>query len=141
MIEQLSMFEISPFRKDQIRLQVRRAIKSEPTIINIKRDIISRDKYKGKKRTQVDVITEEVFINYRVTSRRDLNQNIPDGNVVELKTLDLYAVYTPQYELRFGDYFILDGMKHIIKFPKNHNDIYWHAQVTVEVNRAEIEGE
>lgn len=141
MYEQFDMFEISPFRKDQIRKQIRRAIKSEPTIVSIKRDVIGRDRYKGKERTTIDVITEEVFIDYRVTYRRDYNQSIPDGNVVELKTLDMYAVYTPDYGLQFGDYFILDGMKHIVKFPKNHNDIYWHAQVTVEVNRAELEGE
>lgn len=135
------VFEISPFRKEQIRLQIVRAIKKEPTTINLKRDKVTIDKYKSKKRVAEDITTIEVFLDYKKAYRKDLNESVPDGNVVEVKTIDLIAVYEPSYELKFGDYFIIDGMKHVIKYAKNHNDIYWQGQVTVEVNPAKIEGE
>jgi len=137
----IEKFELSPFRKEQIRLQVARAIQKDPTNILIKRDIITEGEYKSKKREPTDVIEMDVFLDYRKTYRKDNHVGIPDGNVTTLATIDLYSVYSDDYTLKFGDYFYLDGMKHIIRFPKEHNEIYWHAKVIVEVPMDKIGAE
>lgn len=134
----MKVFKMSEFRKNQVRLQIERAIQKAPSTIDLKRDIITLDEFKGKHRDTTDVITEDVFIDFTKSYIFKDNLDSPSGNIHTLKKITLYAVYSEDYEFKFNDYFYLDGVKYKVIFPKNNYDLFWICDLEAKLDEKDL---
>lgn len=133
------MFRMSEFRKQQVRLQIQRAIQKAPTKIKLQRDLVTLDKYKGKHRTTITVVEKEIFIDYKNSYILTTNRDMPDGNVNFVKRIQLYDVWREDFEYKIGDYFYLNGMKYTITLPVDNQELFWQCDIEISVPQNKLE--
>lgn len=121
--------------KERIKKQIQRAISNLPTNIELKRVEEIDLGYDSYEKQEITVATFQSFVDNggskldtRVGTQGDF------GKINRIKSISLIAIYDENFEIRIGDYFYLQGLKHRIAYPKNQYGIYWECDVEVVAN-------
>lgn len=123
-----------PINKGRIKAKVDQAISNLPTTITLKRDAKVSDGYDGY--TEVPETVAE-FDGFLDSSKSRLGvDSITQGDFGTIKTIrkvNLLAVFDETFEIKIGDYFVVDGIKYRVSYPRNQYDIYWECECEVVV--------
>lgn len=115
---------------ERIRCQVQNAINRLPTEIVLKRIEKLPLEYDGWEEKEIVVTTVNALLdNSKSSLHVALETDIAE--VKRVKRLSLIIIYNKTFEVKIGDYFILDGIKHEIIYPKNNYNLYWECDVEV----------
>jgi hypothetical protein len=116
----------------RIKLQVERAIKALPSNVELKRLDKVSDGLGGfiKNNTPSLVATFEAFID---TSSSSLSITLKDAATIKTeKQISLLAVYSSDFEIKEGDFFMLNSKKYKVTSASSQYEIYWECTLEVE---------
>lgn len=120
--------------KMRIRKQIVKAIQKLPSEVELRR-VEKVGPIYSYTEEEVTVATFDCFLD---RSESDVKSGVSlttEASEVKIAAkIGIITVWLDTFEIREGDFFYLDGLKHVIVYPKNNYDIYWDCDIEVVMN-------
>lgn len=124
--------------KAKIKKRIQRAIEKLPTYIELKRIDKIGPEYDYEEK-EVPVASFPAFLDRSKSAMKQEAMVLKkQGDVKSVAKISILLVWDESFVIQEGDFFYLDGLKHVIVYPKNNFDIYWECDVEVVVNEQRL---